>query len=297
MHRVVVLGCGDAGLVATAYLAGNEGVDVTVVSERESHVFSYLLYHVIEGKPLTSACLDLPRTFQETDVTFIRGLVQDLDVDERRIDLRSGSLQFDTLLITLGGVTSYSIDDRRHVLDIRTDVRKIRRTIQSPDVHHVVIVGGGPVGVETSATLSSLTETVEVTLITASDRLLSTFPPRASTLIERELRRRDVTLRTNDRVQEVTDNSVVLEGNTTEQSDLTIWAGGIKPNPVIDRFSLSTTEQGLSVDTYLHCVGSTNVFASGDIVDYPNKVNDGYSAGLEARTAAKTYAVTSKVDS
>ena len=48
MHRVAVLGCGDAGLVATAYLAGNEGVDVTVISENESHVFSYLLYHVKE---------------------------------------------------------------------------------------------------------------------------------------------------------------------------------------------------------------------------------------------------------
>ncbi len=287
MHRVGILGCGDAGLVASAYLKGNEAVDVTVISEYESHVFSYLLYQVIEGTPLSSARLDLPRTFHETDVTFIQGLVQNLDVDECRVGLRSGSLQFDTLLITLGGVTRYSIADRRHVLDIRTDVRKIRRTIHSSAVHDVVIVGGGPVGVETAATISSLTESPNITLVTASDRLLSMFPPRASTTVERELRRRDATIRTDTRVSEVTENSVVPEGKPPERSDLTIWAGGIQPNPVLDRFGLSTTKRGLCVDSYLRCVGTANVFAAGDIVDYPEKVNDGYSAGLEARTAAK----------
>ncbi len=286
MHRVGILGCGDAGLVASAYLKENEAVDVTVISEYESHVFSYLLYHVIEGRPLGSARLDLPRIFHETDITFIQGLVQDLDVDECRVDLRSGSLQFDTLLITLGGVTRYSIADRRHVLDIRTDVRKIRGAIQSSEVRHVVVVGGGPVSVETTATLSSLTESPNITLVTASDRLLSTVPPRASTIVERELRRRDATIRTDTRVSEVTENSVVPEGKPPVQSDLTIWAGGIQPNPVLDRFGLSTTERGLCVDSYLRCIGTSNVFAAGDIVDYPEKVNDGYSAGIEARTAA-----------
>ena len=287
MHRVAVLGCGDAGLVATAYLAGNEGVDVTVISENDSHVFSYLLYHVIEGQSLTSASVDLPRIFHDTDVTFIRGLVEGLDADERRIDLRSGSLQCDTLLLSLGGVTKYSIDDRRNVLDIRMDVQTIRRAIQSPAVQHVAIVGGGPVGVETAATLSTLPESLKITLYTAGSCLLPSFPSRASAIVEQELRRREVTLRRKTRVRDVTEKSVIPESGSAEQSDLTIWAGGIQPNPVIDSFGLSKTDEGLCVDSYLRCRGTQNIFAAGDIVTYPEKINDGYSAGLEARTAAQ----------
>lgn len=287
MHRVAVLGCGDAGLVATAYLAGNKGIDVTVISENDSHVFSYLLYHVIEGRSLSSASVDLPRTFHDTDITCIRGLVQGLDTDEHRIDLRSGSLGFDSLLISLGGVTQYSIDDRRNVLDIHTDVRTIRRAVRSPAVQHVAIVGGGPVGVETAATLSTLPEALNITLYTAGSRLLPSFPPRARTIVEQELRRREVTLRQKTRVGDVTENMVIPESKSAEQSDLTIWAGGIQPNPVIDSFDLSKTEEGLRVDSYLRCRGTQNIFAAGDIVTYPEKINDGFSAGLEARTAAQ----------
>ncbi|WP_265110044.1 NAD(P)/FAD-dependent oxidoreductase [Halosolutus halophilus] len=287
MERTVILGCGDAGLIATAYLARDTETDVVVISEREYHVFSFLLYRVIAGRTFDSACLDLRRTFRGTDVTFVQGLVETLDLAENRIHLRSGSLHFDTLLITVGGVTKYTIDDRRHVLDIRTDARDIRSAVASPDVRDVVIVGGGPVGVETGATLSTALEDVDVTLVTSDRRPLSDFPPRASELVERELRRRGIDLRVNTRVSDVTENRVVLGGDRVVRTDLTVWAGGVQPNPVIEPFDLPQNERGLRVDPYLRCDGTSDVYAAGDVIEYPGKAKDGYSAGLEARTAAK----------
>ncbi|WP_254531176.1 NAD(P)/FAD-dependent oxidoreductase [Natrinema gelatinilyticum] len=287
MERTVVLGCGEAGLIAAASLERADETDVVVVSDRDFHVFSFLLYDVLEGTPFADACLDLRSVFRDKDVTFVQGIANEVDVSNHKIELRSGALTFDTLLIAVGGVTTYSIDDRRHVSDIRTDAREVRDGVRSPDVHDVVIVGGGPVGVETAATLSTIPENVDSTLLTSSHRLLPDFPPRAGRLAERHLRHRSVDVRSDARVSDVTEDRVVLDDGRAEQSDLTIWAGGVRPNPVIQRFGLPVTDRGLRVDRFLRCDGTDDVYAAGDVVDYPGKVNDGYSAGREARTAAK----------
>lgn len=286
MERIVIIGGGEAGLIAAAYLERATETDVVLVSERRYHVFSFLLYDVLAGTPFSRACLDLPSTFRKKDVTFVQGLVEGREATENRIDLRNGSLYFDTLLVTVGGVTNYDIDDRGHVFDIRTDVREIRSKVNSPDVRDVVVVGGGPVGVETTATLSSIDDT-KLTMVTSSRRLLPDFPPRASRIAERKLRQQGVGLKTESRVTEVTENGVVLDGNDTESSDLTVWAGGVRSNPVIESFGLQRNERGLLVDSHLRCLGVDDVYAAGDVVDYPGKVKDGYSAGLEARIAAK----------
>ncbi|WP_137285864.1 NAD(P)/FAD-dependent oxidoreductase [Halorussus salinisoli] len=286
MERVVIIGGGEAGLIAAAYLERATETDVILVSERQYHVFSFLLYDVLAGTPFNRACLDLPSMFREKDVTVVQGLVKGLDATENRIDLRNGSLHFDTLLITVGGVTKYDIDDRGHVFDIRTDVREIRSEVNSPNICDVVVVGGGPVGVETTATLSSVDDT-KVTMITSSRRPISDFPPRASRIAERELRQQGVSFETETRVTEATENAVVLGDDDIEPSDLTVWAGGVRPNPVIESFGLQQNERGLRVDSHLRCLGVDAVYAAGDVVDYSGKVKDGYSAGLEARIAAK----------
>ncbi len=285
-ERTVIVGGGEAGLIAAAHLERASETNVVVVSNSKYHMFSFLLYDVIAGAPLCRARLNLAHAFRGKDVTFVRDVVEGLDTTENRIDLRSGALHFDTLLIALGGVTKYDIDDREHVLDVRTDVREIRNGANAPDIQRIVVVGGGPVGVETTATLSSITDDVDVGLISSSRRLLPDFPQRASRIAERILRRRDVDLRMAAQVTGVTANDVVLDG-ATELSDLTVWAGGVRPNPVIENFDLARSDRGLRVDSRLRCRGVDDVYAVGDVVDYPGKVTDGYAAGLEARTAAK----------
>ncbi|MFB1063085.1 NAD(P)/FAD-dependent oxidoreductase [Natrinema sp. H-ect4] len=283
MKRTVVLGGGEAGLIAAAYLERMSETDTVVVSERERHVFSFLLYRVMKGMPFDEATLDLWDAFSDRDVTVVRDHVQGLDTTEKRVDLRSGSIEYDTLLIALGGVTRLDAVDRSRVSDVRTDAREIQRAVHSGSVRDVVIVGGGPVGVETAATLGFL----DVSLLTSGDHLLADFPERAGRIAERELGRRDVDVRTETRATKATENGVVLDGERVEHSDLTIWAGGVKPNPVIERFDLPRTKRGLLVDASLRCRGADDVYAVGDVVDYPDKVKDGYSAGLEARRAAK----------
>src|SRR6056297_2168523 len=126
MKRTVVLGGGEAGLIAAAYLERASETNVVVVSERERHVFSFQLYRVIKGMPFDGATLDLRDTFADRDVTVVRDHVRWLDTAEKRVDLRSGSIEYDTLLIALGGVTRLDAVDRSRVSDVRTDAREIQ---------------------------------------------------------------------------------------------------------------------------------------------------------------------------
>ena len=287
MKRTVVLGGGETGLIAAAYLERASETNVVVVSERERHVFSFQLYRVIKGMPFDRATLDLRDAFADKDVTVVRDHVRWLDAAEKRVDLRSGSIEYDTRLIARGGVTRLDAVDRSRVSDVRTDAREIQYAVHSGNVRDVVIVGGGPVGVETAATLASLTIDLDVSLITSGEHPLADFPERAGRIAEGELGQRGVDVRTGTRATEVTDDGVVLDGERVERSDLTVWAGGVKPNPVIENFDLPRNERGLLVDEFLRCRDADGAYAVGDVVDYPGKVTDGYSAGLEARRAAK----------
>ncbi|MDS0474654.1 hypothetical protein [Natrinema sp. 1APR25-10V2] len=56
---------------------------------------------------------------------------------------------------------------------------------------------------------------------------------------------------------------------------------------IIEDFGLAQNECGLRVDSHLRCLDTDNVYAAGDVVNSPEKMKDGFSAGLEARTVAK----------
>jgi NADH dehydrogenase len=79
-------------LIAAAYLERVSETNVVVVSERERHVFSFQLYRVIKGMPFDGATLDLRDAFVDRNVTVVRWL----DAAEKRVDLRSGSIEYDT---------------------------------------------------------------------------------------------------------------------------------------------------------------------------------------------------------
>jgi len=143
----------------------------------------------------------------------------------------------------------------------------------------------GPVGVETAATLGSLDVDIDVSLLTSGDRPLADFPERAGRMAERELGRRDVDVRTETRATEATENGVVLDGERVERSDLTIWAGGVKPNPVIEGFDLLRNKRGLLVDASLRCRGVDDVYAVGDVVDYPRQSHRRVLGGAGSQTS------------
>ena len=112
MHRVVIVGCGFAGLFAAKALR-RAPVEVVVVDRTNHHLFQPLLYQVATGVlsegDIAPPIRDVLRHQRNTRV--VLGEVVDVDVDDRRLTIdtlgRETKLSYDSLIVATGASQSY----------------------------------------------------------------------------------------------------------------------------------------------------------------------------------------------
>ena len=112
MHRVVVIGCGFAGLFAAKALR-RAPVEVVVVDRTNHHLFQALLYQVATGVlsegDIAPPIRDIVRHQRNTRV--VMGEVVDIDIDDRELTIdtlgQEDTLSYDSLIVATGASQSY----------------------------------------------------------------------------------------------------------------------------------------------------------------------------------------------
>src|SRR6516164_4509144 len=127
MHRVVIVGCGFAGLVAAKTLRGAP-VEVVVVDRTNHHLFQPLLYQVATGVlsegDIAPPIRDVLRKQHNTRV--VLGEVADVDIDQRELTIetvgQASTLPYDSLILATGAAQSYFGHDEyaRHAPGMKT---------------------------------------------------------------------------------------------------------------------------------------------------------------------------------
>ena len=106
----------------------------------------------------------------------------------------------------------------------------------------VAIVGGGATGVELAAELHAAARVLanygfdhihpekdlQIVLVEAAPRLLAQLPERLSESALRELRKLAIEVHTNEKVVEVTADSLKMASGKVISSSITVWAAGVK---------------------------------------------------------------------
>lgn len=146
-------------------------------------------------------------------------------------------------------------------------------------------IGGGYAGVEALAELESLVRDAlhryprlsrsdfRWVLIEARDTLLPGLSPRLSSYTEQELRRLEIEVHLDTRMESCVDRCVVLSGETVEPyiSDTIVWTAGQRPSPLVAGLGLDLDGQGrLVVDDHLRVPGADGVYAVGDSAAVPD---------------------------
>src|SRR5947208_441049 len=232
MHRVVIVGGGFGGLLATLKLR-RAPAQITLVDRRNFHLFQPLTYQVATGA-LSPGEIAYPLRAifkRDRNVRVLMAEATDLDLDGRELQLAPvdgvpapSSVRYDTLIVA--GGSRYSFFGHDEWAEFAEEVKSLESALTArgrilsafeaaemePDPERRVgwltfaIVGGGPTGVEMAGQIAELARdtlsrdfrsvdprTGRILLIEASDRVLTSFPPSLSAKAERSLVRLGVT--------------------------------------------------------------------------------------------------------
>ncbi|MFW5432926.1 CoA-disulfide reductase [Paenibacillus apiarius] len=158
-----------------------------------------------------------------------RIMVKDLDKNKVFLD------HYDKLMIATGTVPVVPPLPGKelpgvHMLKTLEDGIVLKEKVASPDIHDVVIVGGGYIGIEVAEAMVELGKRVRV--VELGDRILKTFDPELTDIASRELLAKGVSLNTGEKVEEITGSDRVSGIRTdrgTYKADLVILSVGVKP--------------------------------------------------------------------
>lgn len=143
----------------------------------------------------------------------------------------------------------------------------------------IVVVGGGPTGVELAGSFAELTRTVlkrdfrridptqaRIILLEASPNLLSHFPPDLSASARRQLEALGVQVRTGTAVNAIRAKEVELASGEIIPAANIIWAAGVSASPLTKLLGVDLDRAGrIKVNPDLSLPGRPEIFAIGDL--------------------------------
>jgi NADH dehydrogenase len=300
--KIVIIGAGFGGLYAARALA-NKAVDVILVDRHNFHTFTPLLYQVatcgLESEEIAYPVRGIFRG--ETNVRFLLGEVVDIEHETRQIHVRTnGSVRqesYDYLILAAGSVASYfgneSLKEHSFVLKTLNDAVTLRHHILklfekaawSDDKSYqdtlttMVVVGGGPTGLETAGALYELYNHVlrneyahlremaaHVILVEGTDALLRPYPPYLREQAHKQLESLGVEVVLNDKINEYAHDHIRLESGRVINTYTVVWSAGVEASPLAKMLDVSLQKAGrVPVKPTLEVVGRDNVYVIGDM--------------------------------
>jgi NADH:ubiquinone reductase (H+-translocating) len=312
--RVVIVGAGFGG-VSTAKALSDAPLDITLIDRTNHHLFQPLLYQVAGGM-LSPSDVAIATRFllrRQRNVLVRMAEVTAIDLDRREV-IEDGGLAripYDYLVVATGARHSYfghpeweplapglkTLDDARELRHRFLLALEEAEKASDPAVQRalltIVVVGGGPTGVELAGLLPTIVRrgirddyrridpaAVRVILLEGGPRLLPAFPEKLSARAARDLERLGVEVRTDALVTKLTPEAVFI-GEERIVSRTVFWAAGNAASPLVKLMGIDVDKQGRAlVSTDLSVPDRPEVFVIGDAAAVPlNPADAGPSTG------------------
>ncbi|KAI6715838.1 hypothetical protein PZA11_006132 [Diplocarpon coronariae] len=318
--NLVILGTGW-GAVSLLKKLDTENYNVIVISPRNYFLFTPLLPSCTTGTVEHRSIMEPIRSItrhKQAAVKYYEAEATKIDPERKVIyiddnsDVKGSSnkteVSYDMLVVSVGAENATfgipGVKEHSCFLKEIGDAQAIRKKImdcvetatfkdQSPEdverLLHMVVVGGGPTGVEFAGELQDffdqdikkwipeISDKFKVTLIEALPNVLPSFSKQLIEYTESTFKEEKITIMTKTAVKKVTEKTVEAEatgpdGKKTMQVmpyGLLVWATGNAVRPVVKDLmsqipAQKDSRRGLAVNEYLVVQGTKDIWATGD---------------------------------
>ena len=289
--KVVILGGGFGGLAAARAL--DKSAEVTVVDRHNFQTFLPLLYQVsTAGLAADHVAYPIRGALRKTDIKFRMGSPISVDHKNKEVKLDSSEvLKFDHLIVALGsvsadfgipGVNEYALGMKtvHEALTIRAEImRRFEDLCRFEDETRlsIAVIGGGPTGVEMAGAIAELIRGplksdqanaaahINISLIEAGPRLLPPFAPSLSERTKKDLEKLGVKVMLNTAVKAIEHRKIILKDDSVLNSEITIWAAGVKGADAMVELNLPTVGNRVAVEPTMQVKNYPYIWALGDI--------------------------------
>jgi 3-phenylpropionate/trans-cinnamate dioxygenase ferredoxin reductase component len=280
-RHIVVIGGGPAGVFAAIEAKRRDvGADVTLISDEpfEPYERPPLSKAVLLGKArATDAPIAGPKGVAGHGVTLmLHTRCAAIDRTTRDVVTASGRrLPYDALVVATGSLLRQIPvlplgAPRVHYL--RTEAHAVALAAELKAARHLVVVGGGLIGLEVAASACELG--VDVTVLEVASRILARVcDEETSARIEAEHRRHSVDIRLNAVLTDAetgSDGQLTLKTSAGEitRADLVVVGAGAMPDDRLAAAAGLATDNGIVIDEYCRS-SDPAIFAAGDVVRFP----------------------------
>ena len=284
--HVVILGGGFAGLRVARNLSKSYKIDVTLITDSTTFRYSPALYRSATGFRMRESIIPISKiTEKYSNLDLIRQKVESIDRQKKTVKVANGkTYKYDYAVICLGVVTSYfgipglekysfNIKSPEGLLKLKSHLHKTLIETGEPDANYVV-VGGGPTGVELSASLAKYLRhlckkhkvkkhAIRLELVEAAPRVLPILSERASRLTAKRLHKLKVKIMLNTAVKAETEETLKLPDRSLPTRTV-IWTAGVTNNPFfkenISQFTLNergkvVVNEFMQIDNHAFVIG------------------------------------------
>jgi NADH dehydrogenase len=307
--KVVIVGAGFGGLKLARKLNNKAGFEVVLVDRFNHHQFQPLFYQVATAAlDPSNISFPLRKVFQKSNNVKIRlTALKEVKPAENKIITDIGDISYDALVLAMGADTNYFNNTQlaTHAFPMKSTAEALQlkyrllhnfenSLIMNDPAElkrrmNLVIVGGGPTGVELAGALAEMKKYIlpkdypeidfnqmNIYLLEGMDRTLAAMSEKSSKESCEYLEKMGVKVMTKSMVKDYDGKQVVLTDGRVIESSFVIWAAGIKGN-VPKGVDKAIIAKGNRIKVDRHCLveGSDNIYAIGDLAfmeepDYPN---------------------------
>ncbi len=296
--RVLILGGGFAGVGAAQNL-GKADAEIVLVDKHDYHTFQPLLYQLATGVLETTGVGHSLRDLvnDQDNAAVHQTSVTAIDLDAREVVFAEmAPLGYDYLVIGLGAEVNffgtegaaeyafpmYTLADAVHLKDhllARWEAADKDPGLIDEGALNIVVVGGGPTGVECAGALAELYRAVfakdypnipqdkaRIVLVEAGPEVFSMFKPDIRAYTEKALVERTVEVMTGEIVTSVSPTRVMLKSGSRLDAHTLVWGAGLQGNRLVQSLGLDL-ERGdrIAVGPDLTIPGHPEVYVLGDI--------------------------------